>query len=239
MEKIGGQFGVDQEEIYMTLPELGILVRKFSNVTLGKDKVKYGIINAKEISNDGINYDASHRMREKGSKRGVLKYAIRKGDIIFPYRGRLKSMSVVTENTITLPLVGHHGLMQISCGYDNLDLAYFIKDYLQMSSEVEMAISSSITSSGITVNFLNSIKFPISSKELIGYKDASINTRIMLKVLREAKQSLDPVITSILQNAIQQNNDGNTAIAAAEKKFIEGFRELEEEYRMEIKSNKV
>ena len=231
MKRNGSLFRDDQKEVYMTLPELGVSVNKFSNVTLGKDEVDYMLINTKNISENGTISisDAKPPLKHIGSKKGVAKYAIKRGDIILPFRGRIKSIAVVIEDS-AIPVVGHHGLMKISCGEDNMDLAFFIKDFLEMSR-----IGGGDTGSSISVDLLNSIKFPIASKKLPGYKDASINAKNMIQLLSHAPLSLKRIQVDILQNAIQQNNAANMAIAEEEIKFIKAFRNLERGYHMRLK----
>ena len=45
-----------------------------------------------------------------------------------------------------------------------------------------------------------------------------------------AGYEMDPLRIAILKNAMEQKNDANVAIVAEERKFIEGFRRLKEEY---------
>lgn len=226
----GELFRKNQEKIYMTLPEMNVSVSKFSNVTLGKDEVDYMLISTKNISERGTITISTleQEIKHTGNKSGVSKYAVKKGDIIFPFRGRAKAMAVVSEES-EIPMVGHHGLMKISCGEENLDLAFFIRDFLQKSGILKHP-----ERSDISVEFLNSIGFPISTKELDGYADAVTNLRSLEMAHTSFGDALKSVGTEIFTNAIQEKHHANIALVDAEIKFSKKLQHMRKEYIDEI-----
>lgn len=221
-------FREDQEEIYMTLPELNISVSKFSNVTLGKDEVDYILVNTKNITKEGILFTSNRNLKHIGSKAGVLRYAIKKGDIIFPFRSRTHAIAVVTK-TNRLPMVGHHGLMKISCGEENLDLAFFIKDFLQISGRFRF-----MKEENISIDFLNSIKFPIATKELNGYADAILSLIDIKKTIYLFELSLKSDNLNIFTNAIQEKHQANIAISNVNKKYLKEIKQIQQDYHDEL-----
>ncbi len=226
----GELFKENQEKIYMTLPELDVSVGKFSNVTLGKDEVDYVLISTKNISESGTIAisNLEQEVKHIGSKSGVSKYAVKKGDIIFPFRGRAKTMAVVTEESV-IPMVGHHGLMKISCGEENLDLAFFIRDYLQKSGILKHPAKSDIS-----VEFLNNIGFPIATKELEGYADAVNSFKSLEMAYISFGYTLKSVGNEIYKNAIQEKHQANVALSDAELKFSKKLQDIRKKYIDEI-----
>ncbi len=227
----GELFKENQEKIYMTLPELDVSVGKFSNVTLGKDEVDYILINTKNISESGTIAipNLKQEIKHIGSKSGIAKYAVKKGDVIFSFRGRAKAMAVVTEES-AIPMVGHHGLMKISCGEENLDLAFFIRDFLQKSGILKHPAKSDIS-----IEFLNNIGFPIASKEIHGYADAVSSFKSLETACTLFGHSLKSVGNEIYTNAIQEDHQANIALSDVEMKFSKKLQNMKDEYINEIK----
>lgn len=191
---------------FTTLGDLGFPITKFSNVTLGNDKIEYGLIGARDITPEGVILfnESSKSLKYTGSKKGVEKYKINKGDIILTHTGRsFRSTGVVTEEP-TLPYVGHHGLMKISCGADNFELAFFIKDYISrfnMSSYIKDKISA--------IDVLEKIPIPIIDGKVLYYKDPAMKFRACRAKARRLDKILEVLTRTLLDNGLKGDRDTN------------------------------
>ena len=187
------------------LEELVQSIEKFSNSTLGKETVEYYLIGTKHLADDGsISISTDDVKKNIGNAKSIQKYRLNKGDIIIPHRGHFKSIGVMTKET-DIPYVGHHGLLRISCGGDNLDLAFYIKDYLLLSN-----IRETIPKSGLTIDFLKKLLIPTNTKDLKGYMENSIKINRTQEVLAQLNTHLMSNKHKILINAFTKNVDANS-----------------------------
>ncbi len=191
---------------FSTLGDLDFPITKFSNVTLGNDKIEYGLIGARDITPEGVILfnESSKSLKYTGSKKGVEKYKINKGDIILTHTGRtFRSPGVVTEEP-TLPYVGHHGLMKISCGADNLELAFLIKDYISRFN-----ISSYTKDKISAIDVLEKIPIPIIDGKLLYYKDPAMKFRACRAKARRLDKILEVLTRTLLNNGLKGDRDTN------------------------------
>lgn len=196
------------------LDELAKSIEKFSNVTLGNDSIDYYLIGTKNLSYDGtIAISETDKVVYSGNASTIGKHTIKKGDIVFPYRGRFKSIGVMTSDP-EVPYVGHHGLMRISCGEDNLDLAFFIKDYLEQSGAKE-----TVPKKGITIDYLKNLIIPTRTKNLAGYRDSSIEIRCAEKIAIELVHALMSSKKKIILNGFAGDDDANKKIYQVAKEI--------------------
>jgi len=169
---------------FITMEEIpNVSVTRFSNVTLGKEDVQYQLVNTKDITEESIVRTSftSQTLKHQGSKKGVEKYRLKKGDVIFPQKRRFKTIGVMISNT-NVPYVGHHGLMKISCG-NNLDLAFFIKDYLQLDPIKEF-IALSMDNGGNLLTVIKMLPLPRwALTTLAGYSPISLKLEEVVKEL--------------------------------------------------------
>ena len=202
------------ENQYMKLKQLGPKVGKFSNVTLGKDDVQYYLIGTNDITPDGIielsKPEAS--IKEKGSSKGVLKYMLKKGDIVFPHSSRLKSIGVMTGEQ-AIPYVGHHGLIRISCGENNLEMAFLIRDYLQLSDTKKYIFDeSSKNKSKITIETLENLPIPMMEDNICDYQKPSMDISKIIRMLNKLKTELALKREILMQNAFSGDYNKNSKI---------------------------
>ena len=127
----------------------------------------------------------------------------------------------MTEET-EIPYVGHHGLLRISCGKDNLDLAFYIKDYLLLSN-----IRKTIPKSGITIDFLKGLLIPTNTKDLKGYMKNSIKINRLQNMLNKLNTHLLSNKSKILINAFTKDLDAlaknNIALENITENILEAF----------------
>ncbi len=197
-----------------SVEELAQSTGKFSNISLGTDSIDYYLIGTKNLAYDGmITISDSDKIINRGNASTIDKHTIKKGDVVFPYRGRFNSIGVMTSNT-EIPYVGHHGLMRISCGEDNLDLAFFIKDYLEQSG-----VSKTVPKTGITIDYLKTLLIPTKAKELAGYMDSSIELRRAEEFIKKLTLDLMSSKRKIVLNGFAENHDANKDIYEATKEI--------------------
>ncbi len=207
---------------YIKLKQLGLKVGKFSNVTLGKDDVQYYLIGTNDITHDGIitlsNPEAS--IKEKGSSKGVLKYMLKKGDIVFPHSSRLKSIGVMTGEQ-AIPYVGHHGLMRISCGENNLEMAFLIRDYLQLNDTKKYILDKSLDNkSKITIETLENLPIPMIEENICGYQKPSMDISKTIRMLNNLRKELILKKEILMINAFSGDYNKNKKIAKELEKIL-------------------
>ncbi len=194
--------------------DLAQSIEKFSNVTLGTDSIDYYLIGTKNLAYDGtIVISVSDEVIHRGNASTIDKHTIKKGDVIFPYRGRFKSIGVMTSDS-KIPYVGHHGMMRISCGEDNLDLAFFIKDYLEQSGARK-----TVPKTGITIDYLKKLVIPTRTKKLAGYMNSSIEIRRAEEQIKKLTLDLTSSKRKIVLNGFTGNHDANKDIYKVSKEI--------------------
>ena len=197
-----------------SVDELAQSVEKFSNVTLGTDDIDYYLIGTKNLAYDGtIAISDRDKVIHRGNASTIDKHTIKKGDVIFPYRGRFKSIGVMTSDS-KIPYVGHHGMMRISCGEDNLDLAFFIKDYLEQSGARK-----TVPKTGITIDYLKKLVIPTRTKKLAGYMNSSIEIRRAEEQIKKLTLDLTSSKRKIVLNGFTGNHDANKDIYKVSKEI--------------------
>ncbi len=194
--------------------ELAQSIEKFSNITLGTDSINYYLIGTKNLAYDGtIAISDSDKVIHRGNASTIDKHTIKKGDVVFPYRGRFKSIGVMTSDS-EIPYVGHHGMMRISCGEENLDLAFFIKDYLLLSKT-----RVTVPKSGITIDYLMNLIIPTKTKELPGYMNSSIEIRRTEEQIKKLTFDLMSSKRKIIVNGFAGKHDANKDIREVTKEI--------------------
>ncbi len=202
---------------FTTLEKLNLPISKFNNLKFGKnDEVNYYLITTSDITEEGtiILGNPEGSLKQTGGKKGVAKYKINKGDILFPQIGRLRSVGVMVDES-SVPYVGNHGLMRIACGADNLDMAFLIKDYLQLSS-----VGKFIAKSKITIDILKKLPIPIVGNKICGYMEPSIKIKQCKKETRKLQMELGMMEEKLQLNAFQGNHDANRKINDAIKNAL-------------------
>ena len=170
----------------------GIDINRFSNVTIGKDEVEYMLVNAKDMTEEGTIsiHDETKSHRRRGSIKGVKKYELHIGDVVFPQKRRFKSIGVMMIAT-KVPYVGHHGLMRVSCGEDNLDLAFFIREYLLLES-VSDYIAKCFDNQEKLIDIIGRLPIP---KRLLnnidGYSVRALNIKYIEKELAQLQTNIE------------------------------------------------
>lgn len=191
---------------FITLGDLDVMITKFSNVTLGTNDVKYALISTQNIEPEGtVNLLASNvSMRDSGSLKGIEKYKVHKGDIVFPHNSLSFNVAGVVMQEPAFPCVGNHGMMKISCGADNLDLAFMIKDYLQLS-----AVGRFVSTAKITVPILEMLPIPIVNGQIFNYQEPSIKIKRCKAKVKEIESALILVEEKLQLNAFKGEHDAN------------------------------
>jgi len=217
-----------QTDKFTTLGELGVTVSKFNNIQTGKnDGVNYYLLSTSDISEDGtiILHNPQESLRDNGGTKNITKYQLHKGDIIFPQIGRFKSVGVLIDKP-SIPYLGNHGLIRISCGEDRLDMAFMIKDYLQLSS-----VSEIILKTKITVDLIKILPIPLIDDNIFSYKDPSIRIKQCKEAILELQTELQLTENKLLLNAFQGKHSDNKEISTSVEELLTSLSSVLESFK--------
>lgn len=229
-KKLVHQYGTEN---FIRLEDIiGVEVSRFSNVTLGNDEVKYQLINTRDVASDGSIsvVDKKESLKTRGTQKVIEKYTIKKGDIIFPLKRSFKSIGVMTSNP-DIPYVGHHGLIRISCGEDNLDLAFFLKDYLMYSPVMDI-VSLKSDAGNKLMDIIKIIPVPCIEGSIVSYKDTVVNLKLSTLKARDLQNSLTLLTEKYHASAV---NSRNTSIDNKMDSILAKILKIQEEVELLLK----